>query len=854
MAIAFKCPCGNLFKVGDEYAGKRTTCPACGAKLKVPTPRSTPQAEKPAVESAPDLSSLGSELDALPSGTDPLLGGADPLGLSSAPDLGSLANLTGLALPSSQAELCPQCQALLTAYSVVCMRCGFDKRPPPRRKSRQQRDYRIPIAIGGGAVGMVAVVVVVLALLGSRGSRPRAENPQEVESLETVPGPPSVETQADKPDVTAARQPRFVLPVSGGFVSAMAFDSSGARFAAVVNRRKAIVWDLARREELATFQQSNIERIAFTQDGNAIAMFGDHASIWDIATRKTVSQRPDPVADVFLLPDGENAISLDRSKSWAVVQVWHLPTGQRWGASKAGPAAGFHPAPGEHMSSGRFMIGVTHVDCTSDGKVLSVAGLFPHKQPNNDIKQEPAITFWDLTNGDRVKSLIPIHVSQSRPVGAEFDLSPDGSLVATVNDADRTLVLYDTEKGEKLSAFPGSVACRFSPNGAILALLGAEQVKLWDVEQRRVLDEWSCAAGDCVFAPGGETCVTLESSGRISFWDIAKPQGAAATRDSAARPSYAARLVPIGRGDANPVFGLAYSRDGKLALQLDPKVGSQEGELRIVDTATGDRLVKSPWKGDWVPIPAFSPDGSLIALGLAASDKGLIALYDAKTLTPLARSPEIEWTLEKDARANSTGGIFRILQVLFSDDGKTLYALERIGVDRSDIIRYAARLRRWDVATMAASTPQTLPNYPVAVTSNGVYWVDSSGPSTRRTNSRLMFSKHGVDLRGELITELPQYDSTRYLPPLTISPDNRTLCFSAHYKPTYGSYHLLIDAKTGAWLAVHPAGSDGDEHLKPVFAADGMSLMMYAKQVAATRTTVLTPYTKPWPRLVPPLR
>ena len=36
MAIAFGCECGKQFTVSDEYAGKRTKCPACGAALTVP--------------------------------------------------------------------------------------------------------------------------------------------------------------------------------------------------------------------------------------------------------------------------------------------------------------------------------------------------------------------------------------------------------------------------------------------------------------------------------------------------------------------------------------------------------------------------------------------------------------------------------------------------------------------------------------------------------------------------------------------------------------------------------------------------------------------------------------------------
>lgn len=38
MPITFNCDCGKAFSVKDEYAGRRTSCPACGAALTVPAP------------------------------------------------------------------------------------------------------------------------------------------------------------------------------------------------------------------------------------------------------------------------------------------------------------------------------------------------------------------------------------------------------------------------------------------------------------------------------------------------------------------------------------------------------------------------------------------------------------------------------------------------------------------------------------------------------------------------------------------------------------------------------------------------------------------------------------------------
>jgi hypothetical protein len=46
MSISFACACGKNFTVADEYAGKRTKCPACGAPLTVPAPAGEPAPQK----------------------------------------------------------------------------------------------------------------------------------------------------------------------------------------------------------------------------------------------------------------------------------------------------------------------------------------------------------------------------------------------------------------------------------------------------------------------------------------------------------------------------------------------------------------------------------------------------------------------------------------------------------------------------------------------------------------------------------------------------------------------------------------------------------------------------------------
>ena len=69
MSITFACDCGKQFTVADDFAGKRTKCPACASPLTVPA------ANEPAPEEAPKpddgLSDEDKAFRALAEGPDP---------------------------------------------------------------------------------------------------------------------------------------------------------------------------------------------------------------------------------------------------------------------------------------------------------------------------------------------------------------------------------------------------------------------------------------------------------------------------------------------------------------------------------------------------------------------------------------------------------------------------------------------------------------------------------------------------------------------------------------------------------------------------------------------------------------
>lgn len=76
MPIAFGCPCGRRFEVGEHLVGVKTSCPSCGSSVIVPAESSVPPERPPPVTPEPPASELVEELVALSaSPAPPAVGG-----------------------------------------------------------------------------------------------------------------------------------------------------------------------------------------------------------------------------------------------------------------------------------------------------------------------------------------------------------------------------------------------------------------------------------------------------------------------------------------------------------------------------------------------------------------------------------------------------------------------------------------------------------------------------------------------------------------------------------------------------------------------------------------------------------
>jgi len=301
------------------------------------------------------------------------------------------------------------------------------------------------------------------------------------------------------------------------------------------------------------------------------------------------------------------------------------------------------------------------------------------------------VRLWDLTNMAMPQSYTG-HTAEVN--GCAF--SPDGQYALSAS-SDGTLRLWDVASGKTIRIFQGHTGkvagCAFSPDGQQALSIGNE-MRLWDMAKGKTIytfrEAYSSGGDGCTFSPDGQKALSISGyGGALDLWDVAT--GAMTHRFE---------IRPLGIGTyvvaVKSVSGGAFSPDGRQVVY-----GSQDGTLRLFDTASGEEIrvfdnghygyrkrcvfrpngqqvlsagrdlllwdvtsgaVARSFEGhsDWVNSCTFSPDGRYV---LSASNDCTLRLWNMASGREQAR-----WTTDA-----------RLLCCAFGPDNETVIAGDNMG-------------------------------------------------------------------------------------------------------------------------------------------------------------------------------
>jgi WD40 repeat protein len=257
------------------------------------------------------------------------------------------------------------------------------------------------------------------------------------------------------------------------------------------------------------------------------------------------------------------------------------------------------------------------------------------------------VKFWDVETGQEVNT-----INAPGSYNGDIAYSPDGQTLAIATD---NVGLWDLETDQLVRTFSGSPhgdnSIAFSPNGSLLATLELYAVFLWDVDSGQIVKKLSLdpslnSVPSCLaFSPDGDF-LAIGQSATVQIWSVEtgqelnifrgfdgwiksvdiSPDGkiVASGANSAAYP---VRLWDISSGLEKQRFGslfdveiVAFSPDGTLLA-----VGYRHPEVELYDVTTGQIVLRIKGHTDDVASIAFSPDGKMLA---TAAWDGTVRIWD----------------------------------------------------------------------------------------------------------------------------------------------------------------------------------------------------------------------------------
>ena len=392
------------------------------------------------------------------------------------------------------------------------------------------------------------------------------------------------------------------LDLGDAQVTRIGFSPDGTRVAVGTAVGTARVFDLETRlpvTPLLTGQGGYVYGVAFSTDGDTLFASNSDGIIaaYDAEGRSTVNTvlvdgEPDSVRTVIEVATSPDGRLLATTHYDGSVEVWDLTSGRRID-------------PGLHVP-GPISVGIAF---SPDSRRVAAGD------------SDGAVIVWDI------ESWAPVGPPLTIPGGGllvRLAYSPDGRMLAAGREVPPTIGLYDaatlTQIGDFIRPSLGEAlylsylrGMAFDPDGTTMATVEQfdTQVELWDVATGRkvqTLEGLKALATSAAFAPSGDRIVIGETGGTVEVFDL-----------GTGRPV----SEPLGGVQRN-IVDVAYSPDGQLiaattldstAQLWDADSGLPIGPSLRFDDAVADRETNL----------AFSPDGRALA---TSGPLGSVTLWD----------------------------------------------------------------------------------------------------------------------------------------------------------------------------------------------------------------------------------
>jgi WD40 repeat protein len=448
------------------------------------------------------------------------------------------------------------------------------------------------------------------------------------------------------------------------------FSPDGKTIAAGSKDTTIHLWDVATGREVRQFEGNEPHNwsLAFSPDGRMLVSGGRAHVIraWDVATGKLVHQMKgdESINLVYFSPDGKTLASAGFLEG--TIRLWDPQTGKElrhWDSFHRGQISLAFSPDGKVLASASQGDSVIRRWDTSTGKEINPAApgatlvsIAPNGKTVLTFGTDRKVLEWDVSTG-RPHREFP---GGALGPGGSWALRPDARVLAMIGGslrfdsefrsqyaAEPLIRLLDTATGKQIRSLQrahGDSVLKFSPDGRLLASVGDDGIRLWNVElgrELRHLPGKGSVQTPLAFSEDGKFFASSWDYKSVWLWDVASGK----------------ELRRLEANEKTHQLVLAFSPDGQslVSYAVASDLAERRSVFHVWSTSTGKELMRF---GD-VPHGLYARSLGFSASGriLAAGDETHIYLWDVHLGQLICRFDGIKEGIHS---------------LIFAQDGRTL--------------------------------------------------------------------------------------------------------------------------------------------------------------------------------------